>query len=269
MVLIVGLLPLGLTVQGDMLYLLGLTAPLAAATILVYARLLGRLGAMIRARIPFLPEDRPVRKSPKKGQKLPPVRPTPDPNTPFVGEPDHVYDEATKKRALLFEEDGDIMQAYTLNQSTSAAVPEPETPPPTRTRPLDEEEVDARLGYEIDTPITPDAPATPVKKPKLRKKKPPPPPGLNTLFRGVFTFPCYPTSMGHGSLCPLELPCFADYCSPAEPGSTGIVIGCSQYLWGLPPRAPRPWPGSVLRPRNLVEAQRHGNRARRAVIESL
>jgi hypothetical protein len=195
-VLIAGLLPIGLTIQGNMLYLLGLTAPLAAATVLVYARLLGRLGAMIRARIPFLPEDRSVRKTPKKTQKLPPVRTTPDPNTPFVGEPDHVYDEATKKRALLFEEDGDIMEAYTLSQGTPLVVPETQTPAPTRTRPLDAEELDALQGYEIDTPITPTAPPEPVKKPKLRKKKPPPPPGMNTLFRGVFTFPCYPTSMG-------------------------------------------------------------------------
>lgn len=206
-VLLLGFAPLGwVLLQNRPLFLIPAVIP-AAMAVLVHARLIGRLGAMIRHRVPFLvePESKPKKKSTKP---RPRIRTTPDPDTPFTGEADHVYSEEIKNR-IVFEEDGDVTAAYGLGKSDQ---PPPQPEPEKKQRPsasLDPEDEDSRKGYSIDdqrpsSGIMVPQPGQPLArsktnprtgKPLLKKKKAHPPPGIPSLFQGVLNFPFYGCSI--------------------------------------------------------------------------
>ncbi len=201
---VLGALALGSTyaaIMGGRGGLLLLAGPLAAAALLIYARMLGRLAWRIiqLGPLPVSPTRKPARarKAAPDQRPLVPVEvhdPWAMPQTepePLAGPRVHV-----SPTGLLEEENCD---PYGLADDKAGTASQPEEPPSGQQRPLDPEEEDARCGYGTSEQDNPQArPEQPRRKKPRRKggqravRKDPP----GGLFWGVVGFPWYESSLG-------------------------------------------------------------------------
>jgi hypothetical protein len=196
---LVGLLGVGSFYQatiGGKPQLLLLAVPLCATMVLVYARLLGRLGWMIRQFGPLPVTKARKRATKKKPQQLRKKIKVKDPWSAPVEEPEP---PPPKRELKPWQNVGDDIP-YELADSKKPPRQEEEKRPPKRIRPLDEEELDALKGFGVAEPLPPPlekrepeelAPAYRA-RPLPRK---PEPKIAWPLLKGVYDFPWYASNL--------------------------------------------------------------------------
>ena len=148
LVVLVGALPWCLAVLGNAHALLIPAAPLSAACVLIYARLLGLLARKVQRLTPILAVKAethwpPPRKTRKRSHghdlwALPQDVPEPPP------------EPRGRSHVIVFEEDGDVTEPYAVVEYSEPPQSAPEDVPAS-TRPLDAEDEDARKGFGIAT----------------------------------------------------------------------------------------------------------------------
>lgn len=184
LVVVAGLAPWYVALSGSGFPVL-LAAPIGAAAVLIYARLLGRLAW----RLNHLEKVRPPRFRPPTLEKKTPQRPVmaEDP----WGLPPAPKPKARKKKKR--EE-----TAFAASEDVYGLATEPEPAPPLPTElPVD--------GYAVAAPESSSPPAAPDLGPeppspselemRLAERTPQAKPPAHPLFSGVWTFPWYPTTL--------------------------------------------------------------------------
>ncbi len=167
-VAVLGTVPFYLAVFKDVMQLLLLAAPVTAAMVLVYARLLGRLGLLIRQLGPL-----PGKKANKPGARLPrSLRKQIQVNDPWAvpAIPEPPLRPTEEKELSAEEAEADVTRPYGV---ADAHVPPPLeiAQRPQRVRPLDEEELDALKGFGVaDLPSAPKE-SVPVEPDKLVQRQ--------------------------------------------------------------------------------------------------
>jgi hypothetical protein len=185
---VIAVAPFYLGTFGGSPWLLLIAAPLSAAMVLIYSRLLGRLGWIIRQLAPIpepkkagKPAAKPARTRGKKAKVN-------DPWATPIGEPDPP--PRPKQPLKPWQDEGDDVP-YELADAKKPALEEETSKLPKRVRPLDEEELDALEGYGVSVPPmshneekrAPEKPAWQPREPEIKLAWP--------LLQGVYSFPWY------------------------------------------------------------------------------
>jgi hypothetical protein len=152
-VLSLALMPWYVAVWGGRLPLLLLAAPLTAAMVLIYARLLGQLGWRITQLGPLAPEKHRKAgwQSLSSAHAVPPHIPLPVPKAESEAEPDALFRVPQSPTGLLELEN---VAPYELARDNEPPQPRRE-PPVQRLRKLDPEEEDAQIPYGMAEPPRP------------------------------------------------------------------------------------------------------------------
>jgi len=164
--------------------------------VLVYARLLGRLGWMIRQFGPL-----PVTKARKRAAKKVPsqLRKKFQVNDPWSGPVGEPEPPSPKRERKPWQDEGDDVP-YEVADSKTPPRQQEEKRPPKRLRPLDEEELDALKGFGMAEPLPPHLETgepedlAPAYRARPLPRKPEPKIAW-PLLKGVYNFPWYASNL--------------------------------------------------------------------------